>query len=437
MNELQLDEIKILNKYYDEENNLCFDVEPVNVPKECPYCGGTCVKNGSIDRLVRDLPILGEMTHIIIKGNRFLCTDCKKTFVQEFDFVDTKAKITNRLKNKIQEISLDRTLQQIAADYNLAISTVSKISDSYVNQLEKEHVRYSPEVLGMDEAHLSREMRGVFVDIERRGIVDIIPSRAKPAVIEWLENLPDSHKIKIVTMDMWRPYKEAVELCLPNVNIVIDRFHVAKMVNICLDNERKKIIKSKSSAAKMKIKYALLKRLDKLKIDEMLDLQVVFNEYPELKEIHIAKEELLSIYDCTVRADAEIVFSNWLDNLTPYSKKVFAEAIRAFNNWYTEIFNFFDYRYTNGVTEALNNTIKSIEKNGRGYSFKMLRARVLYGTPAYKRAKTKTVKKKPVYRPGSGSSYVVPGPPVETIETVLVHGDYVDIDELFECLENK
>lgn len=436
MNELQLDEIKILNKYYDEENNLCFDVEPVDTPKECPYCSGTCVKNGSIDRLVRDLPILGEMTHIIIKGNRFLCTDCKKTFVQEFDFVDTKAKITNRLKNKIQEISLDRTLQQIAADYNLAISTVSKISDAYVNQLEKEHVRYSPEVLGMDEAHLSREMRGVFVDIERRGIVDIIPSRAKPAVIKWLENLPDSHKIKIVTMDMWKPYKEAVELCLPNAHIVIDRFHVAKTINVCLDNERKKIVKSKSPAAKMKIKYALLKRLEKLKIDEMLDLVGVFEEYPELKEIHTAKEELLSIYDCSDRKDAERMYLDWLNNLTPYSKKVFAEAIKAVNNWHTEIFNFFDYRYTNGVTESLNNTIKSIEKNGRGYSFKMLRARVLYGTPAYKRAMIKTVKKKPVYRPG-GHSFAVSGPNFETIETVLIHGDYVDINELFIHFESK
>lgn len=437
MNELQLEEIRIINKYYDADGNLCFDVEPIDTPKECPYCGGTCVKNGSIDRLVRDLPILGEMTHIIIKGNRFMCNECKKTFVKEFKFVDSKAKITNRLKDKIQELSLDRTLQQIAADYNLAISTVSKISDLYVNELEKKRVRYAPRVLGIDEAHLSREMRGVFVDIEKRGIIDIIPSRTKTAVIDWLDKTPDNKKIEIVTMDMWKAYKDAVELCLPNAHIVVDRFHVAKAVNVCLDNERKKVVKSKTPASRFKIKYLLLKRANNLTMSEFMELATIFDDYPEIKEIHAVKEELLSIYDCDNRKDAVDMYDKWLNGLSSYSKKVYSEVIKSIENWHTEIFNFFDYRYTNGVTEALNNTIKSIEKSGRGYSFKMLRARVLYGTPAYKRAKFKTVKKKPVYHPG-GHSYVAEVVPLTgIIKTELIHGDYVDIDELLTYLEEK
>ncbi|CAI6279482.1 hypothetical protein ACR6EC_24170 [Bacillus subtilis] len=38
--------------------------------------------------------------------------------------------------------------------------------------------------------------------------------------------------------------------------------------------------------------------------------------------------------------------------------------------------------YTNAYTESMNNIIKSVEKEGKGYSFEVLRAMVLYGTEA-------------------------------------------------------
>ena len=43
--------------------------------------------------------------------------------------------------------------------------------------------------------------------------------------------------------------------------------------------------------------------------------------------------------------------------------------------------------YTNAYTESINNVIKSIEKAGKGYSYEVLRAKVLYGTTATKRPK--------------------------------------------------
>lgn len=36
----------------------------------------------------------------------------------------------------------------------------------------------------------------------------------------------------------------------------------------------------------------------------------------------------------------------------------------AVRNWYNDIFNYFDYPYTNAITESINNLIKSIEKAG-------------------------------------------------------------------------
>lgn len=40
-------------------------------------------------------------------------------------------------------------------------------------------------------------------------------------------------------MDMWRPYKDAVNLVLPHAIIVIDKFHVVKMANEAVEKGRK------------------------------------------------------------------------------------------------------------------------------------------------------------------------------------------------------
>ena len=46
--------------------------------------------------------------------------------------------------------------------------------------------------------------------------------------------------IKLVSIDLWRPYKTLVEELMPNAEIVADRFHVMKAVNKQLDTQRKR-----------------------------------------------------------------------------------------------------------------------------------------------------------------------------------------------------
>jgi len=46
-------------------------------------------------------------------------------------------------------------------------------------------------------------------------------------------------------------------------------------------------------------------------------------------------------------------------------------------NWGEEIFAYFDHRYTNAAIEALKGLIKTVNRIGRGYSFRTLRAKML------------------------------------------------------------
>ena len=51
-------------------------------------------------------------------------------------------------------------------------------------------------------------------------------------------------------------------------------------------------------------------------------------------------------------------------------------------NWKPEILNFFGTGATNAYTEAANGLAKIANRNGRGYSFEAIRAKIIYGRSA-------------------------------------------------------
>lgn len=60
----------------------------------------------------------------------------------------------------------------------------------------------------------------------------------------------------------------------------------------------------------------------------------------------------------------------------------YKDLLSALKNWRQQIVNYFDYPITNGYTEALNGMTKVINRNGRGYTFEIIRARVLFSNNA-------------------------------------------------------
>lgn len=96
------------------------------------------------------------------------------------------------------------------------------------------------------------------------------------------------------------------------------------------------------------------------------------------------------------------------------------------NNWHSEIFNYFDYPYTNAITESINNLIKSIEKAGRGYTFDVIRAKILYGTKATR---------KPVYKAKSQWGYKYMSYFTFREDKEIVCGTMSDCAELAEIIK--
>ena len=381
MYDIGLPELKITEKTTDENNYCTYQATVKTSPAECPECGSVhIVKHKKHDRMVRDLNEYEHRVGIIIHGHRYQCKECGNTFGEELKCVDKSGRLTKRLIAKIRLECFDKTFKDIADEYGISQPSVKRIFEDYVDKLSELYTLYSPQILGIDEVHLHSQYCGVFVDVLGQKIIEMTENRNKVTVKKFLKSLPENNKIQCVTMDMWQPYKDAVLDVLGDVPIVIDKFHIIRELNRALEDIRKTLQNDMEKESRVPLKnmrFLFLTGSENLTPRQTKQLDMLLEAYPQFKTPYYLKEAFCNIYQfAETRDEAEQMYANWLQ--ANEDCHAFDGFISTVGNWYTEIFNYFDNRYTNAQTESLSNVIREVDRVGRGYTFPVLRAKILY-----------------------------------------------------------
>ncbi|OIQ80722.1 transposase [mine drainage metagenome] len=329
----------------------------------------------------------GKRVGLYIDTKRFRCRSCTKTFYETLPDIDQNRMMTSRLSEWIGKQAIKRTFASIAEEVGIDEKSVRSVFRDYINELEKTVRFETPKWMGIDEIHLIRP-RGVITNIQNNTIVELLPNRNKDTVIRYLSQLDGHKQIQYVAMDMWMPYKDAVELVLPQAKIVIDKFHVVKMANEAMEKVRKsyrETLTPKQRRGLMHDRFVMLKRESELSDKEALLLSGWLNNYPELGLAYELKEDFFNIYDAGSKDEALAKFAKWDIAVTHEVRDAFSDLIRAWRNWQPYILNYFDHPVTNAYTESLNSLIRVMNRLGRGYSFEALRAKMLFAEGAFKK----------------------------------------------------
>lgn len=382
-------EFKVLERH-EVGNCITYVLEPISKPTCCPDCQDTnFIQHGITSRKARDLNEFNKLVGLVIKGHRYRCKSCGKTWVDTYKSIDDAAKMTNRMRDYIINQCLQTTFTDIKKELDISLTAIEKIFAKYAEEMESQRQIVAPRILGMDETMLNGIYRGMYVDVENRRIIDITSNRKLRTVKQWLANLPEKERTECATIDMWGSYKDALTMEMPNVFIVIDKFHVIKHLNEALDTIRKKYTATLTDKERRHIKgnrWLLLTNSEEIEGMNAMRLHDILYSFPKLKEPYEIKERFRDIYLFSkTREEAEQAFEEWKTIINDYPEYLaFADTVE---NWRTEIFNYFDFRFTNAVTESLNKVSKEISAQGRGYNFNVLRAKLLYRNEAAKPAK--------------------------------------------------
>lgn len=227
----------------------------------------------------------------------------------------------------------------------------------------------------MDEFSRQKGKRNfvtVVSDIDKGSLLEVIDSHKSDEIIEQLKLQPRETRenVKEVSVDMWGGFQKVIKAVFPNALIVIDRFHVMKLVNKAL-NKIRLLLDFKG----LKNRCLLMKNASELIKEEPKELEELLNQSPSLRIAYELKEELRDIYETSTTIKMGMrKLKKWL----VYARCFFAQTAETLTKYLQEICHYFVNRTTSGVMEGINNKIKLIIRQSYGFkSFSSLREKLL------------------------------------------------------------
>ncbi len=371
-------------------------------PDYCPKCG--CVNEGSDNIIKWDFKknckikitkVCGYNAIIKLDKQRFYCKHCKKTFTASTSIVGFHKQISNDTNLNIKlELMHKGTEKDIARRNNVSTNHVNRILDSIaIDKLVKNN-GFLPEILGIDEFKATKDTKSkmalIIVDQVRANIFDINNSRLSKDVESYFKmySKKERDKVKYITVDLYKPYYKLLKKIFRNAVLIPDRFHIVLQVRDALDKTRIKLcVKSNHNYKKLKKYWKLIlknedelsekKKYSKCFKKEVSQIDIVTYLINTNEEFYNTYQIYQGILKAVSNRDKE-KFLNILyhhnKNISRYMKK----ALRTFKNMEEYIVNAFDYDYSNGITEGMNNLIKQIKHSACGYrKFKHFKARVM------------------------------------------------------------
>jgi transposase len=256
--------------------------------------------------------------------------------------------------------------------------------------------------LSIDEVSLSKGELYTFVTNKNTGvknkhsIVAVINGTEAKVIQKVLEKIPlqKRNQVKEVSMDMARNMSLAIRNSFPNCSMVIDRFHVVRLVMDAMqhirvgfrweaiDCENKAIKEAKEKGVKYipqvltngdtlkellaRSKYLLYKFEEDWTLNQAKRAALLFEKYPILKSVYKLSLSFRNIYKNTSKILALDKFTEWKTKVEALNIKEFNTVLNSIENHMENILNFFDNRSTNANAESFNSKIKLFRANLRG-----------------------------------------------------------------------
>ena len=256
--------------------------------------------------------------------------------------------------------------------------------------------------LSIDETSLSNgELYTILTNKEAKGkkgcLIAMIKGTESSKIISVLQKISYEKRseVKEITLDMAASMNKVVRRSFPKAVVVIDRFHVQKLVNDAvqelrigyrweaIDKENKAIKMAKSKGILFKnnllkngdtlrqilvrSRFLLFKSSYKWSDSQRFRASLLFEKYPKIKQAYDLSQSLRTIFSSTKdKGIAYAKLAKWYDLVEKIGLKSFRIVSNTIQTHYKGILNYFDNRSTNASAESFNAKIKAFRSAFRG-----------------------------------------------------------------------
>lgn len=352
-----------------------------NPPERICCLAGVLKRHDKVRVRYRDRRIEPMPTVLMVERQRYKCHHCGAIVLEAMDAdLDHKWYITHRFKRALQLASVKRNFQDAANLNGVDDSYIIRLFDEFSKEKLEHYEVQLPEVLGVDENNLLGGMRFIVTDIKEGLILDLLKERTEDVVMAYFARSHWRMDVKVFVQDMWRGYRNVAREMFPHALNIIDKFHVVRMANdgmaearkwyqTQLENESRKVLKHRHRV--------FLARWDGMKPETQDTLAEILSDHPFLNDAYVWKERFYMMYEAQTRTEAEKEYDRLVATMPPPLKRFYRPLLTSMKNWRPEIFNHFEERWTNNMTENLNGRINQINSLAKGMTFDRFRQKAL------------------------------------------------------------
>ncbi len=224
----------------------------------------------------------------------------------------------------------------------------------------------------------------VLSDGETGHVIDLQPGRRQIEAEACWDSVPKevAQAVECGVTDMSASYKAALRVKAPNADLVIDKFHVAALMNKAVDETRRL---EQSELADMGIlglkrtRFLWLQDPNQFTLRQESRFNEAFARAKRTGRAWLLKESLADWWHCPDILSAAQYFSSWFQKAVRCQIKPVVRTARSLKTHLQEILNYFQHRVTNAGAEGLNSLIASLQYTARGFrKFANLRVAVLF-----------------------------------------------------------
>lgn len=353
----------------------------------CPVCGFSApVHDHAPERSWRHLDTCQLKTLLHCRVPRVKCSEHGVKTVS-VPWAEPHGRFTALFEQVvIRFLHATRNKTAVAERLGLTFDEVHSIMERAVERGLARRDEHPMRQLGLDEKSMKRghNYLTVLTDLENSCVHDVAEGRKQVQAESLLNELSELQRktVTCVCMDMWEPYRRAVEKILPNAAVVHDRFHISQHLNDAVDSTRRRESRQLSTEQLPALKHS--RYLFLRNYENLLEWQATNFKYASRVAVKTAgvwesKELFREFWNQPSVANARTFLARWYKDAKAKKLPELNKVAKMILRHAKGLLTYFDHKVTNAMAENLNGKIQQLKSAARGFrSFERYRVNILF-----------------------------------------------------------
>jgi transposase len=296
--------------------------------------------------------------------------------VQErIPWADAYARVTYRLEFRICALCQLMTQKAAAEILQMPTSTLSDLLHRTITRARAGHRIRGLVTVGVDEISYSkgRKFATIVYDLDRACVLWVGKGKGRETIDRFFdEALSEYQRARVLwaSCDMSETYINAIKDKLPNVTLVLDRFHIVKALNAAVDEVRKEEWRQLDTKGRKAIKG--LRWLQSLHSRNRTEIQTGFlsklrRSNRRIHRAWILKDEFDQFWSHRSLPEAEEFLKHWMTTALRSRIPSIRGFVATLRKNYNNIITFIERPLTNAVAEGINRIIKIVKNRASGF----------------------------------------------------------------------